>query len=420
MTGISKPTSSLVIFTIGVILLMYLSNRILYLRYVPESIVYFYNILSIIIFIRYNNSWLNKANTFCVISSFLIFVIYIYDQVQVGILSVVSLLITLITIIVAFILITCPCSKKVYIIKAFTNTTVIIIGVAIIGWILYLLGVNLPHYTDTSDPFYIHTIYYIFNLNGFPNLQLIPRFAGPFLEPGHLGTMSVFLLYLNEFKLGKIQNIILLIAVILSLSLAAYGLLVGAVLLTLYIKKHYGLLVCIMSFFIFIGLGATLYNGGDNPINQAIVLRLEMDSDGEIAGNNRTTGAFDRAYDRFLESDQLLFGVGNAAFGTRGNGTDNITIGCATYKRYFYLRGIFGSVLIIAFLLFYFIHYKSKQGCGFLIVYIVANCIRDYPTMPMWMFLYLLAIPILHNKAHCKQHRVNASLESLLTTSNIR
>ena len=85
----------------------------------------------------------------------------------------------------------------------FISCTQFIVAIGLFGWILYLFNVSLPHYIDLSDPYYVHTIYYLFNLNGLPEFQIVPRFSGSFLEPGHLGTMCVFLLYINRFNLRK-------------------------------------------------------------------------------------------------------------------------------------------------------------------------------------------------------------------------
>ena len=321
--------------------------------------------------------------------------IWMYDQFWVEDPSILSLLGMLITISYGCLIVLLDHDLRLQFLYIFTKTVVILLGIALFGWGLFLVGIPLPHYTDTSDPYYVHTIYFLFNLNGYPEMQIIPRFAGPFLEPGHCGTMSIFLLYINGFNLKKLKNIILLLSVLLSLSLAAYGLLVGAIIIILYNKGKYLSIIAIAGIFIVIGLGSMTYNGGDNALNTAIVARLEMDDSGNMAGSNRTSAAFDRRYDKYLKSDQLLMGVGNEAFGTKEDGSENITLGCASYKRYFFLRGIFGSGLIIFFLIFYFFKFRNRKSMGFFIVYLIANAIRDYPTMEMWMFLYLLAIPIL-------------------------
>lgn len=389
------PKRSTIIYTIGLILVMYKSNRILYARFLPDTIIFLSEILILIIFTRYNYERLRNISLFKFLSILGISSVWIYDCLWVNTFDWYNILVTIITILYAFILISIDTNQRNWILKQFNAVTTWIVGLAIIGWLLFLCKVPLPSFTNMPDAYYIHTIYPFFNLNGYPEAQLLPRFAGPFLEPGHLGTMCVFMLYVNKLSLKRLSNIILLLGVILSLSLAAYGLLVGAVLLYLYQNKKYISLLFIGGCFGIIGIGAIFYNNGDNPINQAIVMRLEMDENGEIEGNNRTTGAFDRAYDLYLNSDKMLFGVGVEAYGKRNDQLDNILLGCATYKRYFYTRGILGSILIILFLLMYYWHYRSKHGLCFLIIYIVANCIRDYPGMPMWIYYYIMAIPYL-------------------------
>ena len=379
----------------ALILLMFLSNRILYVRYLPESVCYLVILFSLIVYFRYNFDRLIYTSPFNLLCISWLGVTLIYDQFFIGDITPLTLFITLLKITCPFVVLKLPLTSKERLLHSFIKTVQIIVGIALIGWILFLIGIPLPHITNDSDAYYIHTIYPFFNLNGFPETQLIPRFAGPFLEPGHLGTLCIFLLYVQQFNLRRLGNILLLIATLFSLSLAAYGLMIGAVMLTLYNNRRYKTCIFISGFFTLLGLGATLYNEGDNPINQAIVLRLEIDENGQIAGNNRTSKAFDTTYARFLDSNEIWFGYGRKAFGKRGDGTDNITIGCATYKRYFFLRGIVGAFLIVSFLMLYWFKYRNRKTLGFLIVYVVANCIRDYPTMEMWLYVYLIAIPVL-------------------------
>ena len=347
---------------------MFQSNRILYVRYLPESLIYLFVIICLTVYSRYNCKHLIRVSQFELACIYSLSCIWFYDQIWIGNLTFLSIICTLIKISCAIVLVTISLKNKIWILKSFIKTIQVIVGLSLIGWILFLLNIQLPHFTDQSDAYYIHTVYFLFNLNGFPDTQLFPRFAGPFLEPGHLGTMCVFLLYIEKFQIRKIGNLILLLGVLFSLSLAAYGLLVGAVILSLYSRGKWIWSIGIVGFFMVCGICAMLYNDGDNAVNQAIVLRLEMDDNGEIAGNNRTSRAFDIAYDKFLKSDEIVFGVGNRAFGERDDGSDNITIGCATYKRYFFLRGIVGAFIIISFLFFYWYKYRNKSSFGYLIV----------------------------------------------------
>ena len=96
--------------------------------------------------------------------------------------------------------------------------------------------------------------------------------------------MASMLLFLNGVSLRKWQNIVFLIATILSLSLAAYGLLVGGIVLYLITKSKRGYLKIIPYIVGLAGLVVffTEYNGGDNPVNEKILSRLVFE-DGEIA-----------------------------------------------------------------------------------------------------------------------------------------
>ena len=258
---------------------------------------------------------------------------------------------------------------------------------------MFFIGIPLPHYLDTSDPYYTHEVFYLFNLNFSPD-QIVPRFAGVFLEPGHLGTMCIFLLYINKFKLKSVGNITLLLGALLSLSLAAYGLLVIAFSIYLInIKKVFWLFI----FGILFGFGWVIsanYLNGDNIMYQFIYHRFEFEN-GEMVGNNRTSSYFDSEYSKYCSTERVITGMGQDAFGSEKNASNNITIGCAGYKRYFFIRGIIGSMLTILFLIGYYWMYRSKYSFGFLIVYIIANFIRDYPLKPIWLFLFIMAIPIL-------------------------
>lgn len=87
--------------------------------------------------------------------------------------------------------------------------------------------------------------------------------------------------------------------------------------------------------------------------------------------------------------------MGRDAFGSEKNANQNITIGCAGYKRYFFIRGVLGTVLLLLFLVAYYWNYRSIWTLGFLIVFIVGNLIRDYPLKPIWLYLFILSLPIL-------------------------
>lgn len=390
-----KAGIDLISLCIGVVLLMFKSHRILYIRYVSDAFIYYVALLFILVYILYNTRRLEKLTAFKGTCILLLSTIYICNHMSVGLQTIVSVSCTLITLTGAIVMVLAPLEDKKVVLKVFKTSVEVIVLIGMIGWIPFLCGVDLPHFQDKSDRFYMHQVYYIFNTFAIHSAADLYRFCGPFLEPGHLGTMSAFLLYIGGFNLKKFGNIVLFVAILMSLSLAAYGLMVGAVILILFQRRNYFALLVMVGIFIGLGIGASAYLNGDNVLNKAIVSRLEITEDGEIAGNNRTTGFFDVSYDKYLKSDKIWLGIGRDAFGSQSDTSDNITVGTAGYKRYFYLRGILGSTLILLFLLYYSYHYRLWRSFGFLIVYLVANLIRDYPTKEIWMYLFIMAMPLL-------------------------
>ena len=97
------------------------------------------------------------------------------------------------------------------------------------------------------------------------------RFCGIFLEPGYLAALCSFLLFVDKYDLKKKENKILVLAVMVSLSLAGYIFLaVGYMLLRAnkivdLLKKIFGLLFYVLLFYTIF----TNYDDGDNIVNNS-------------------------------------------------------------------------------------------------------------------------------------------------------
>ncbi len=385
--------ATMVFMSCAILLMMFKSQRILWVRNVSEILICLIAFLVFLYYALRRNNGLRYVENGQLYSVLIIFLAMSYDAFWVNDLSIFGISASIITLFCSVILILTSLKTKAFILKFLTKAIQLTIFISIMGWIMFFIGIPLPHYLDTSDPYYTHEVFYLFNLNFSPD-QIVPRFAGVFLEPGHLGTMCIFLLYINKFKLKSVGNITLLLGALLSLSLAAYGLLVIAFSIYLInIKKVFWLFI----FGILFGFGWVIsanYLNGDNIMYQFIYHRFEFEN-GEMVGNNRTSSYFDSEYSKYCSTERVITGMGQDAFGSEKNASNNITIGCAGYKRYFFIRGIIGSMLTILFLIGYYWMYRSKYSFGFLIVYIIANFIRDYPLKPIWLFLFIMAIPIL-------------------------
>lgn len=304
-----------------------------------------------------------------------------------------ALFVTLVSCFICNFVIIVENDTKKMLLDCLVKTTQIMVAVSLLWWILFLLGYSLPHYYSETDAFYVHTVYYLFLLNGVPMEQVVPRFAGFFMEPGHLGTTCCFILYINKFKFRDFGNIVLLLGVLFSLSLAAYGLLIGgyALYLFLYAKRGLRYLLLFIIAVVVIWFISYNYRNGDNYLYMKIFSRLAFE-DGEMVGNNRVTSYFEEIFANYMNSSDIWLGKGRDAFAS--NGIVGTLYGCAGWQRFLYVRGISGIVLLMFFLYSYLRRYYTRLGLGFFILYIVANGIRDYPLKEYWLFFYLLALPL--------------------------
>jgi hypothetical protein len=211
---------------------------------------------------------------------------------------------------------------KIKFIKFFTKSFSIIIGISLLGWILFLFGLLTPfkiiNYTELDDNTYLYIFenHYLFLLST-KNIMdaILPRFCGIFLEPGYLGGILAALLFINGWKLKyNVYNMILFLALIFTFSLAGYLLgIFGYIAVQLKnSKRRITFIIAIFAALFVAKIIVENYNNGDNIMNQLIVNRLIFDSNnGNIAGYNRSSSALTKYfYTDFIKSGDLFFGTG--------------------------------------------------------------------------------------------------------------
>lgn len=236
-----------------------------------------------------------------------------------------------------------------------------ILTVSLAGYFLYLTGFPLPGRDAQFGEFYSFTNYYLLLVNDNDLFALVPRFQSYFIEPSHIGSASAFLLFTQRGHWKRWYNIVLFATIAFSFSLGAYVYITAIIFLNLWIKKKKlfkKLLVVLMIFAAAITTAFT-YNNGDNLVHDLILLRLEVD-DGELAGDNRVTGNFEKDYENFLGSADIVF----------GRQMEIVEFGNAGYKPFFYDHGLVGIMLIFSF---YFIAmWKSSNKRAVVSALIVA------------------------------------------------
>lgn len=221
------------------------------------------------------------------------------------------------------------------------------------------------------------------------------RFTGPFLEPGHLGMMSAFLLYANKFNLKDKRLIGIIVVLLFSLSLAGYVLAaIGYCFNKLvndrnFLIKIAGAVVLIIPIYLF----SLTYNGGHNFINEWVIERLQYDKQKGFAGNNRVFGQIDDYY-KFMLSNPKYF----------WNGYDNETIRWLAqeknsrgtgYVMYVVMNGFLGLIITSLFYVFYAASARCKK---YALLYLVYVCFvfwqRSYPFWTSWLICYVWGISI--------------------------
>lgn len=283
--------------------------------------------------------------------------------------------------------------EKVELMRMFTKIYVVIVGFSLLFFALYQFGVELPYSivkyeTNTSYPdFKCYPFLLVQN-----EYQLISRFQSVFLEPGHLGMISALLLYVDGYRLKRSEGVILCLSILLSLSLAAYMLLVVGFMLH-YVMVHKGMLkhVVLSLMWILVVFVLALFYYMYNPdaaFSQRIVERLEFDEDKGFKGNNRTSASFDSYYEHFYQTSDCLIGVGPTEYNLASWGGRSKD-GSSSYKVFIVQHGLIGLFLLILFFSMYTYQHKSKLLLGLLLLYIASFWQRPYALWEVELFLFI-------------------------------
>lgn len=268
-----------------------------------------------------------------------------------------------------------------------TNMLAGVLLVSLLFFILFQFGIKLPSTKITAvDSFYPDFYnYYAFLIVG--HSGLFTRFQSVFTEPGHLGMIMSLMLYANGYNLKKWQNVVFLISLFWSLSLAAYVLLVlGLILHTAAKSKNYlkfmGGLAVVLGILMTVGIMVYQANQ-DSVISRLILGRLAFEGN-TIAGNNRNTQDFLMMYENLKDSPQFILGIGPEKFQQMTfNG------GNSSYRNYVFQYGMLGLILLFLFGLSNVIRVPSKFYFGLLLLYSFSFIQRPYALWEIESFVFI-------------------------------
>lgn len=285
---------------------------------------------------------------------------------------------------------------------------------SIAGHILYILGFPLPYTNASFGEFYSFSNYYFFLVSDSDIFMLFPRLCSYFLEPSHIGVPCAFLLFAQRGKWRKWYNVVLLVTLFLTFSLAAYIYLVIIMFLNSWVagKQVVKKLLIVISFLAIGTIATFTYNNGDNLVHDLIMLRMEID-DGEMAGDNRVTGNFEADFDNYVQSSDIIFGrkFEITEFGNSG------------YRVFFYEHGIVGIALLFLFYFTSMMYTPNKRA--FVAVLFMAALYFWVSAFLLWENIYLsfYAAAYLENVASSQespatsQNAINARHESFENNS---
>ncbi len=278
-----------------------------------------------------------------------------------------------------------------YFTKAFSS----ILLITLCFWFINLIFHFLPHFLffphdDDGGSLYN---YYFFMTRS--NLEIFPRFTSIFLESGHLGMISSFVLFINGFNLKRASVLIIFISTIFTFSLAAYVLCLFGYIASQAVKSN-NLNTFFISFFLiaFLYFVGIVYNNGDNLLNNLIIERLQIE-DGTLSGWNRTLDKVDDYYAYFLKSDDKFFGIGLSEYLDLFEGKHG-----AGYKVFIIRHGIISTLILLLFYISLTLRYKSKLTLIFLTIYTLSFLQRSYSIWDVQIFLFVSGLPVLYANSH--------------------
>jgi hypothetical protein len=319
-----------------------------------------------------------------------------YFAVNLRIITITSLILFFCHVAVFFFAIQMSDPEKEKMVRMTTMMYAWIIGISMVFYILITFcGITFPYslikHTNEGYPEFRNYQFLVV-----PNrFSVFQRFQSIFTEPGHVGTIASLILYVNKYKLRKLSVFIIFVGLLLSLSLAAYVLLILGYCIYQFAagKRLYKKIIIVL----FVGLlsgsvGLYLFEKyPDSIVTKLIVNRLRYDEEKGFAGNNRVTSDFDYYYTKyFLGTSNMIWGAGPELF------QEKFSWGVNSYKSFFFTYGFIG---IVSLFMFYFsMSINSRLLFGLFIVYCASFLQRTYALWEMELFLFVGTIGVFHEQ----------------------
>ncbi len=339
-------------------------------------------IISLVIyFLNKGNFRLLKSDlSTIVLLLLLIFIVYGLDS-SIRILYGISLFIS------TFILLMASEEFKREILVFISKVFALLLGVSVSFFLAkYLLHIPLSGNEVHYDEVYSFINYRFFLMRGSTDMFFIPRFHSVFLEPGHVGMITSYLLLANSYDFRKWYNIILLIVSILTFSLASYVLIAIGVLLYFIRSLKSAVMILLLSLAMLIPI--YIYSvGSGNMVDQLIISRLVFEN-GDLAGNNRTSSGLEEGYKNLYDDPvDLMFGVDYKR--------DLYSAGSAGYKLFIFEYGLIGVFFTLLLYLSLIKNHSILASYPILLLYSASFLQRAYPLWSTWLLIFICGVSML-------------------------
>lgn len=187
-----------------------------------------------------------------------------------------------------------------------------IISISICLFFLKQIGFHLPIFEHTVYNQYEIINYYYFYADA---VRYGIKFSGIALEPGFFSVLCISMLTLNEFDFKKKSSYVFVLAILCSLSLEGYVLLVLGYAFFSFSKGEnirYAITYLVLAVFVivFLVIYVLNYEGGNNIIAQTVFERMMFDKELGIVGNNRENDLGEQVLDMYFYSDNVWWGIG--------------------------------------------------------------------------------------------------------------
>ena len=303
--------------------------------------------------------------------------------------------------------------------KYFITIYCIVVGAALIAWVLLLVGAINPIRTITplnENEFDYYTVYPLFLVtHSFFDIQNAFRFSGPFDEPGVVGTFSALLLFSNSLDYRNWKTYVLLLSGIASFSLFFYVVLIIGLVPYIFEKRRIG-----SALFLVLAVGAFFIATKDNEVVERLIWdRLEWNStEGRMSGSDRTNYDAERFYLSKRGTTDYWFGLDDyeqyRKMAQGSNSYQNVVMH-------------YGMLFLISYVLFFVLYARKEcktKGSFLLFIFLFISCVYQRPQVLTCSYIFLYSclarresLGVLINNKHNDNGKVlNSSNDSYLQT----